>query len=189
MTRWGIILITPSCLQPLFLGLWRFCWKFGFSDSLIHMIGAESGVWWGCVLIGAVSDGIPLFSLFGIGPLLLRMGWKLWAVICWCLLSGGLCAIQLVGLRVSLMVYNLDVGLLELFLTTATPPSSSIILNNISSLLPFVIKMSQQQVGSLVLTIIVDDLMSILYSNLFVSINPLMVWWEKSQSFLYLVSR
>ena len=63
----------------------------------------------------------------------------------------------------------------------ATPPSSSIILNNISSLLPFVLKMSQQQVGSLVLTIDIDDLMSILYRTAFVSINLLMAWWEKSQ--------
>ena len=63
------------------------------------------------------------------------------------------------------------------------------ILNNISSLLPFVLKMSQAQVGSLVLTIVVDDLMSILYRTTYVSINPLMVWWEKSQSCLCLVSR
>ena len=63
------------------------------------------------------------------------------------------------------------------------------ILNNISSLLPFVLKMSQQQVGSLVLTIVVDDLMSILYRIMFVSINPLMVWWEKSLSCLRLESR
>ena len=35
-----------------------------------------------------------------------------------------------------------------------------------------VLKMSQQQVGSLVLTIDVDDLMSILYRIMFVSINP-----------------
>ena len=79
--------------------------------------------------------------------------------------------------------------MLELFLTTATHPSSSNILNNITSLLPFVLKMSQQQVGSLVLTIVVDDLMSILYRTMFVSINPLMVWWEKSLFCLRLVSR
>ena len=86
-------------------------------------------------------------------------------------------------------IYKEFCSLLELFLTTATPPSSPNILNNISSLLPFVLKMSQQQVGSLVLTIIVDDLMSILYRIMFVSINPLMVWWEKSPSYLRLVSR
>ena len=96
---------------------------------------------------------------------------------------------SIVGLRVFLMIYNLDVGLLESFLTTATLPSSPNILNNISSLLPFVLKMSQQQVGSLVLTIVFDDLMSILYRIPFVSINPLMVWWEISQSCLRLVSR
>ena len=78
---------------------------------------------------------------------------------------------------------------LELFFTTATPFSYFNILNNISSLLPFVSKMSQQQVGSLVLTINVDDLMSILYRTMFVSINALMVWWEKSQSYLRLVLR
>ena len=54
---------------------------------------------------------------------------------------------------------------MELFLTTATPPSSSNILINISLLLPSVLKMSQQQVGSLILTIDVGDLMSILYRN------------------------
>ena len=64
-----------------------------------------------------------------------------------------------------------------------------IILNNISSLLPFVLKMSQQQVRSLILTVDVDDLMSILYRTMSVFINPLMVWWEKSQSYLLLVSR
>ena len=87
------------------------------------------------------------------------------------------------------MIYKEFCSSLELFLTTATPPSSSIILNNISSLLPFVLKMSQQQVGSLVLTIVVDDLMSILYRTVYVSINLLMAWWEKSQSCLHLVSR
>ena len=102
---------------------------------------------------------------------------------------GSLCAIQLVGLRVSLVIYKEFCSSLESFLTTATPPSSSIILNNISSLLPFVLKMSQQQVGSLVLTIVVDDLMSILYRTVFVSINPLMAWWEISKSCLRLVSR
>ena len=67
--------------------------------------------------------------------------------------------------------------MLELFLITATPSSlSSIILNNISLLLPFVLKMSQQQVGSLVLTIVVNDLMSILFRILFVSISLLMEW-------------
>ena len=55
--------------------------------------------------------------------------------------------------------------LLESFLTAATLPSPPNILNNISSLLPFILKMSQQQVGSLVLTIVVDDLMSILLQN------------------------
>ena len=103
--------------------------------------------------------------------------------------DGGLCAIQLVGLRVSLVIYKEFCSSLESFLTTATPLSSSIILNNITSLLPFVLKMSQQQVGSLVLTIIVDDLMSILFRTMFVSINLLMAWWEKSQSCLRLVSR
>ena len=87
------------------------------------------------------------------------------------------------------MVYKELVRHWSLFFTTATPPSSSNILNNISLLLPFVLKMSQQQVGSLILTIIVDDLMSILYRTMFVSINPLMVWWEKSQSYLRLVLR
>ena len=67
--------------------------------------------------------------------------------------------------------------MLELFLITASPSSlSSIILNNISLLLPFVLKMSQQQVGSLVLTIVVNDLMSILFRILFVSISLLMEW-------------
>ena len=86
-------------------------------------------------------------------------------------------------------IYKEFCSLLESFFTTATPLSPSTILNNISSLLPFVLKMSQEQVGSLVLTIVVDDLMSILYRIMFVSINPLMVWWEKSPSCLCLVSR
>ena len=87
------------------------------------------------------------------------------------------------------MIYKEFCSSLESFLTTATPPSSSTILNNITSLLPFVLKMSQQQVGSLVLTIVVDDLMSILYRTMYVSINPLMVWWEKFQSCLRLALR
>ena len=69
------------------------------------------------------------------------------------------------------MIYKRVCSSLELFLTTATPPSPRNILNNISSLLPFVLKMSQQQVGSLVLTIDVDDLMSILCRIPSVSIN------------------
>ena len=65
--------------------------------------------------------------------------------------------------------------------------SPTIILNNISSLLPFVSKMSQQQVGSLILTIDVDDLMSVLYRISFVSFSPLMGWLERFQSSLHLV--
>ena len=39
------------------------------------------------------------------------------------------------------------------------------------------------------MTIVVGDLMSILYRTVVVSINLLMAWWEKSQSCLRLVSR
>ena len=92
---------------------------------------------------------------------------------CWIGVSDGISIVSFVGNGAVLLMEELggDGSLLELFLTTATPPSSLTILNNISSLLPFVLKMSQQQVGSLVLSIGVDDLMSILYRIAFVSIN------------------
>ena len=127
--------------------------------------------------------GIPIVLIVEIVAILLMeaLGGD---IICWWSVR-----YSVVGLRVSLMIYKEFCSSLELFLTTATPLSSSTILNNISSLLPFVLKMSQQQVGSLVLTIVVDDLMSILYRITYVSINPLMAWWEKSQSCLRLVLR
>ena len=94
---------------------------------------------------------------------------------------------SVIWLRVSLVIY-----IRSLFIVGAVPHNSYSspffnILNNISSLLPFILKMSQQQVGSLILTIVVDDLMSILYSNPSVSIGPLVVWWEKSQSCPHLI--
>ena len=46
------------------LGLRRVWWKLGVSDGLIHKIGVELGVWWGCALIGATSEGFLLFFSF-----------------------------------------------------------------------------------------------------------------------------
>ena len=97
---------------------------------------------------------------------------------------------SVVGLRVSLSIYIRSfVRCWSCSSQQLLLPPLQNILNNISSLLPFVLKMSQQQVGSLVLTIVVDDLMSILFRITYVSINPLMVWWEKFPSCLRLVSR
>ena len=142
--------------------------------------GFETGVLW---QIGVFWWLFPLFFIVESMAILLMEALG-GVIVCWWSVR-----YSVVGLRVSLVVYKEFCSSLELFPPTATPPSSSTILNNITSLLPFVLKMSQQQVGSLVLTIVVDDLMSILFRTMFVSINPLMAWWEKSPFCLRLVSR
>ena len=135
-------------------------------------------IWW------AVSDGFETGVLWQIGVFWWMFFYCPYCWECgyssdgrvgrWCVCWWSVCY-SVVGLRVFFSGIKGVCSLLELFLTTATSPSSSTILNNITTLLPFVIKMSQQKVGSLVLTIVVDDLMSILLEQ---CTFPSIRWWH-----------